>query len=297
MFSRLLASLSASLGATQATRELAWMKQALDSGASNVPLVEMVRRRSLGEPLQYILGTSEYLSHPNYTIGTQPFGPLNLLTRPPVLIPRSETEHWVIRLAETFTPTAQNPVSLLDLGTGSGCIPLLLCHLWPPGSIRAHGVDISPHALRLAKDNAALCGIPSRLDEKKPKNTFTTSSANFLAEDFADTAMRINPSYDFITSNPPYIPWKEYLELPRSVIGFEDPKALFGGPSGFDFYHAIAHIISHKDILKPSAVVALEVGHDQAITVENLMRDTGRFRRTDIWLDPWGKQRTVIARM
>lgn len=234
------------------------------------------------------------------TSGSQPFGPLNLLVRPPVLIPRPETEHWVLRLAESFlpTPTPKVPVSLLDLGTGSGCIPLLLCHLWPPGSLNAYGVDISPHALRLAQDNAELCGIPSRLGvTKKPKNTFTASSANFLAKDFPDAALSTYPRFDIITSNPPYIPWKEFLELPRSVMDFEDPRALFGGPSGLEFYHAISRLISHKDILNPGAIVALEVGHDQASAVQALMDDTGRFLRTEIWLDPWGKQRTVIAHM
>ncbi|KAF9482159.1 S-adenosyl-L-methionine-dependent methyltransferase [Pholiota conissans] len=282
MLSRLLAALDASLGPSQAARELRWMRAAAPPDAQ---LADMLARRVRGEPLQYILGT-------------QPFGPLNLLVRPPVLIPRPETEHWVLRLADSLAPTPAQPVSLLDLGTGSGCIPLLLCHLWPPGSIAAHAVDISPHALRLAQDNADLCGIHSRLSShlKSPKNTFTITAANFLAPDFAETALRINPSYDIITSNPPYIPWKEYLQLPRSVIDFEDPKALFGGPSGFDFYHAIARLVSHKDILKPDALVALEVGHDQAATVENIMRDTGRFQRTEVWPDPWGKQRTVIAR-
>jgi len=233
------------------------------------------------------------------TPGTQPFGPLNLLVRPPVLIPRPETEHWVFRLAQSFRPTPESPLSLLDLGTGSGCIPLLLCHLWPPGSLNAHGVDISPHALRLAQDNAELCTIPSSPlgVTKKPQNTFTTSSANFLAKEFTDAALSTYPPFDIITSNPPYIPWKEFLELPRSVIDFEDPRALFGGPSGLEFYHAISRLISHKDILNPGAIVALEVGHDQASAVQALMHDTGRFLRTEIWLDPWGKQRTVIAHM
>ena len=230
--------------------------------------------------------------------GTQPFGPLNLLVRPPVLIPRPETEHWVFRIAELLSPTAQLPISLLDLGTGSGCIPLLLCHLWPPGSINAHAVDISPHALQLAQDNADLCGFPSHSSHpEKPQNTFNTSIANFLAEDFLTSSSRINPSFDIITSNPPYISWKEYLDLPQSVSQFEDPRALFGGPKGFDFYYAIANLISNnKNLLKPNSLVALEVGHNQATSVERLMRNTGRFTFTDIWMDPWGKQRTVLAR-
>lgn len=242
---------------------------------------------------------SPQLSSLTHHQGTQPFGPLNLLTRPPVLIPRPETEHWVLRIADLLSPTAQHPISLLDLGTGSGCIPLLLCHLWPPGSINAHAVDISPRAIHLAQDNADLCGFPSHsYDAERPQNTFNASIANFLAEDFPSPTSRINPSFDIITSNPPYIPWKEYLDLPQSVSQFEDPRALFGGPNGFDFYYAIANLVSNnKSLLKPNALVALEVGHNQATTVERLMRETGRFSFTDIWTDPWGKQRTVLARI
>ena len=231
--------------------------------------------------------------------GTQPFGPLNLFTRRPILIPRPETEHWVLRIAKSLSPTAQHPISLLDLGTGSGCIPLLLCHLWPPGSINAHGVDISPHAIHLAQDNAVLCDIPSRSsDPEKPQNTFNASTANILAEDFLSSTSLINPSFDIITSNPPYISWEEYLDLPQSVSQFEDPRALFGGPSGFDFYHAITRLLSNnKNLLKPNALVVLEVAHYQAMTVERLMRRTRLFSFTDICLDPWGKQRTVVARV
>ena len=233
---------------------------------------------------------------PYHVQGTQPFGPLNLLTRPPVLIPRPETEHWVLRMADFLSPTAKKPISLLDLGTGSGCIPLLLCHLWPPGSINAHAIDISPHALRLAQDNAVLCGIPSH--PQKQQNTFNASLASFLTDNFLSSIPRINSSFDIITSNPPYIPWKEYLELPQSVSQFEDPRALFGGPNGFDFYCAIARLVSNnKTLLKPNGLVVLEVGHNQATTVERLMRNTGCFSFTDIWTDPWGKQRTVIARI
>lgn len=279
------------------------MQQAVHVGLISLTLEQMVSRRSLGEPLQYILGifSSPQFIIKSYNIqGTQPFGPLNLLTRPPVLIPRPETEHWVLGIADFLSPspTAQNPISLLDLGTGSGCIPLLLCHLWPPGSVNAHAVDISPHALRLAQDNAALCGIPSHSnDPKTPQNTFNASFANFLAEDFLSATSHIKPPFDVITSNPPYIPQKEYLELPRSVLQYEDPLALLGGSTGFDFYHSIARLVSNKTLLKPNALVALEVGHNQATTVERLMRNTGRFSFTDIWTDSWGKQRTVLARI
>lgn len=297
MLARCFNILASSLGSTQATLELRWMQKAVHPGLS---LDQMVSRRARGEPLQYILGILVLFLHPMVKSyppsGTQPFGPLNLLTRPPVLIPRPETENWVLRIAQLLSPTAQHPISLLDLGTGSGCIPLLLCHIWPPGSINAHGIDISPHALQLAQDNAVLCGFLSHSShpENQQQNTFNTSMANFLTDDFLSSTS----SFDIITSNPPYISWKEYLDLPQSVSQFEDPRALFGGPNGFDFYYAIANLVSNnKNLLNQNALVALEVGHNQATTVEQLMRDTGRFSFTDIWLDPWGKQRTVIARV
>ncbi|KAF9010531.1 S-adenosyl-L-methionine-dependent methyltransferase [Cyathus striatus] len=283
MHPRLLPRLAAAIGSHQASLEFAWMKHALSERPA-LSLPDMVDRRVRGEPLQYILGT-------------QPFGPLNLLTRPPVLIPRPETEHWVMKLAENIAPTAKSPYNLLDLGTGSGCIPLLLCHLCPPGSLRAHGIDISPHAISLANDNAAQCRIPQQPDADAPKNTFKATLANFLPESFPDNNPEIARPIDVITSNPPYISWDEYLQLPRSVSAYEDPKALFGGPTGLDFYHAIARLIRRKDVLSSSAVVAMEVGHEQAETVEQIMRDIGDARRTEIWKDPWGKQRTVVVRM
>lgn len=228
-------------------------------------------------------------------IGCQPFGSLDLLTRPPVLIPRPETEHWVIKLAERLSSTpVEHPRSLLDLGTGSGCIPLLLCSLCPAGTIHAHGVDISEHAIQLATDNAALSSIPTPSHTEIQRNTFKITQANFLSPTFSLDA-KLELPFDLITSNPPYIPWKEYLELPRSVTDYEDPKALFGGPTGLDFYHAIARLVGSKGFLRPSAVVALEVGHEQASDVQHIMNRSRHWSHIEIWRDPWGKQRTVVA--
>lgn len=280
MYSKLVSALATQLGSQQALLECKWMKLALPT--SSLSLTDMLQRRILGEPLQYILGS-------------QPFGSLNLLTRPPVLIPRPETEDWVIKLADRLSYTrTKRPRSLLDLGTGSGCIPLLLCSLCPPGTIHAHGVDISTLAIQLAMDNAALCSIPMPSHTTMHCNTFKTTLANILSPTlFQDT--KLGQPFDVITSNPPYIPWKEYLELPRSVTDYEDPKAFLGGPNGLDFYHAIARLIRHKEILRPGAIVALEVGHAQAGDVQHIMHTSGNFSHVEIWRDPWGRQRTVVA--
>jgi HemK-like putative methylase len=303
MIQNLTAAFISRFGLAQASHELKWMKH-VTQAQPHLQLADMLRRRILGEPLQYILGTFHFLwSLPQIHVylpfppGDQPFGSLNLITRAPVLIPRPETEHWVMKLGERLSSISTRPKRLLDLGTGSGCIPLLLCRLCPPGTLHTHGIDISPHAIQLATDNAALCKIPAPLHEiSQEKNTFKTTLANFLSPAFSDDA-NLQPPYDIITSNPPYITWDEYLELPRSVSDYEDPKALFGGPSGLDFYHAIARLVRRKGFLYPGAVVALEVGHTQAKEVEDIMRTTGLLRDTEIWCDPWGKQRTVLAHL
>jgi methylase of polypeptide subunit release factors len=117
--------------------------------------------------------------------------------------------------------------------------------------------------------------------------------ANMLSPTFSD--INLEPPYDIITSNPPYIPWDEYLELPRSVTDYEDPKALFGGPTGLDFYHAIARLIRRKGFLRSGALIALEVGHKQAGDVQHIMHMSRQFSHVEIWRDPWGIQRTVVA--
>ncbi|KAF7361674.1 Protein-(Glutamine-n5) release factor-specific [Mycena venus] len=271
-----LALLSARLGKRQAALEYQWMKRA----KSPVSLEEMVNRRVAGEPLQYILEE-------------QPFGPLSIKLRPPVLIPRPETEEWTIRLAELLRPTRM--LSVLDLGTGTGCIPLLLCHLLPAGMVRAHGIDISPAAVKLAGENAVLCGFSASPAGNASRNTFRPIQASFLDPFFPHKHLGINPPFDLVTSNPPYISWSEYLGLSTEVTHYEDPKALFGGPDGLDFYHAIAALVARKGFLNPGAVVAVEVGHDQADRVQDIFRTTANIE-SEIWLDPWKKKRTVVAR-
>lgn len=200
---------------------------------------------------------------PSCLPGSTPFGPLDLLTRPPTLIPRPETEDWALRLARTRTPDPTRPIRVLDLCTGSGCIPLLLCHLWPPGSTRAVGVDISPDAIRLAADNTArsrsatrarACHsstaapsannlrIPSRShahQDQDPDDRYRSQiipeSENVFTPLLGDVhdpdlLQRLDPPppFDVITANPPYIPLDVYHTLPSSVKDYEDPRALIG---------------------------------------------------------------------
>ncbi|KAM5532851.1 hypothetical protein V8D89_013492 [Ganoderma adspersum] len=265
----------------------------------------VVRKESRGdEPLQYILGS-------------QPFGPLNLAVRRPVLIPRPETEDWTIALAESFSPSHTRPLKVLDLCTGTGCIPLLLCHLWQPGSAHATGVDISTDAIKLATENAALCGIPplaSPLAEGQARNTFTAVLGDLMHPTFIQE-IHLQPPYDLITSNPPYIPRVEYEELPASVRDFEDVRALLGETPGHSvpdaelpdtdrakglvFYHRIVSLASRHGLLRRSGgTLALEVGDGQADDVAQIIENNfeGRSKAIDVRKDPWGKSRVVVVR-
>lgn len=280
----------------------------MQEAASNDPrttLKAMVERRARGEPLQYILGQTVCHLMARLRLiwarltGSQPFGPLNLLVRPPVLIPRPETEEWAIRLSERMCPTPHRPVKVLDLCTGSGCIPLLLCHQWPPGSVRAFGFDISRDAVRLAKDNATQCGFASEESTSLLQNTFHVSLGNILDPAFAHS---LTPPYDVLTSNPPYIPRLEYDRLPSCVKDYEDIRALLGDipgdkeQDGLAFYRGIARIVAQEGLLAAGGLIALEVGHGQARSVEAIMQREGRMPHTEVWLDPWQQERVVFAR-
>ena len=111
---------------------------------------------------------------------------------------------------------------MLDLCTGSGCIPLLLCHLWPPGSLHAVGVDASTQALDLATENAERCGI-GKIDagisgnaERAPMspplaNTLAVMLGDVFEDGLITRLAKVNQAgFDLIVSNPPYIPKKEY---------------------------------------------------------------------------------------
>ncbi|KAF8313132.1 S-adenosyl-L-methionine-dependent methyltransferase, partial [Clavulina sp. PMI_390] len=261
---RSLARISRSIGRNATINELRWMTESLSqpvpqinpsAGVAPLNLEVMLRRRATGEPLQYILGT-------------QPFGLLDLLVEPPTLIPRPETEEWSLWLSEILRGdlaseskrTDMRPLRLLDICTGTGCIPLLLCSELPAGSLHALGVDISPNAVKLANANRGRCSIAPGSEFANPtphrqQNTFQAIqsdlfSSKFLSDIKAPSASNnVSPGFDILTSNPPYITPEEYDELPREVRDYEDPRALLGeAPSksrdGLAFYQRIANLIS-----------------------------------------------------
>ena len=221
--------------------------------------------------------------------------------------------------------TNSDSISVLDLCTGSGCIPLLLCHILTPGRVCATGVDISSSAIDLARDNSTRCGINLRgttedkhnqTDRSSATNSFLPLQADILDPTFKGTIIRHGAPFDVITANPPYIPQLEYDDLPVSVRNYEDHRALLGDPCSYDasipcdlpanyrerglvFYFAIAELIRGSEqehsLLKPGGCIALEVGHDQAMEVQAILREYAGIKNSEVWKDFAGIDRVVLG--
>ncbi|KIJ49657.1 hypothetical protein M422DRAFT_59338 [Sphaerobolus stellatus SS14] len=285
--SSLFARLSRSLGPNQAAQELRWLRNA---AGNQHDLEHMVSRRAQGEPLQYI-------------IGTQPFGPLEIQTRPPVLIPRPETEQWTSKLAERISSIPRAPsLKVLDICTGTACIPLLLCNLLNTNGtqVAGLGIDISTDACRLARNNIASISV-------SPASSLAVQQMDLFNNEFwkmVENAFRMPPlqrvvdqqqifPLDVITANPPYIPLAQWQQLPPEVRDWEDPAALIGDAKGLTFYRRIRDLVSSGDILSSNGLLAMEVGDGQARDVAKLFKSV--LGDVEVWKDLWGKERAVIV--
>lgn len=157
----------------------------------------LVKRRADHEPLQYITGSTEFMS-------------CTIKVNRDVLIPRTETEQLVELLLNRYP--ADPALSLLDLGTGSGCIPISIKQERPDWYCA--GLDISPEAIDIAKENAALNDVDV---------AFFESDLNYILQDPTVT----DRNWDIVISNPPYITEPEKGELDPQVLEYEPELALF----------------------------------------------------------------------
>jgi release factor glutamine methyltransferase len=190
---------------------------------------EMVLRRAKHEPLQYIIGQTEFYG-------------LNIALDGSVLIPRPETEEMVDFVIKSYTGL-KAPNEILDIGTGSGCIALAMASQFD--STRVTGVDISKPAVERAKQNAELNAI---------------SNAEFYKYDIMSSVPQ--KKFDLIVSNPPYIPADQMSELAPDVALFEPLTALTDSRDGLSFYRRFAEIF--PEILAPNGSFFLEIGYGEA---------------------------------
>src|SRR5256884_1659971 len=209
-----------------------------------------IERRAAGVPTQHLTGKQEFWG-------------LELEVTPDVLIPRPETEHLIEvaldRLAVRELRSARNTkltgegLTIVDIGTGSGCIAIALAKELPAAKICA--TDISPVALAVACGNAARHKVVDRV--------------RFLEGDLLGD---VPPLLDLVVSNPPYIGRREAATLMREVRDHEPEIALYGGEEGYELYaELITQAAAH---LKPGGILVLELGHNSLPAVQPLLDAT-----------------------
>ncbi|MBZ2131070.1 peptide chain release factor N(5)-glutamine methyltransferase [Streptococcus gordonii] len=202
-----------------------------------------------------------------YIIGSSDFHGLNLKVDERVLIPRPETEELVeLILSENL----ETPLSVLDIGTGSGAIALALANSRPDWQITAS--DLSSDALSLAAENAQSCGL---------NLTFVQS----------DCLEAIRGSFDIVVSNPPYISEADKDEVGLNVLTSEPHMALFAEEDGYEVYRKIAE--QAGDYLTEKGKIYLEIGYKQGDGVADLFRQFFPQKRIRVLKDQFGKDRMV----
>lgn len=227
------------------------------------------------------------LTHQNkplaYILGTVPFGDLTLHVQPPTLIPRHETEEWVLHLAKKLQQTAAHEkLAILDLCTGSGCIALTLAAHLPHAHVWA--VDIAPEALELAQKNAALNGI----------HNITLLNSDLFS------ALAPDMRFDLIVANPPYISHNVWETLDTSVTQWEDYRALVATKEGAAILGAIIKEapswLRSNEKLKQAGIshLMLEIGYDQGDTIRALFEREG-YEGVRVLQDAHGKDRVVTG--
>ncbi len=218
-----------------------------------------LQRRSKNEPLAYILEEKEFWSNKFY---------VNKNT----LIPRPETELLVEKLLKIYKG---KKISILDIGTGSGCIIIsLLINLKKSVGF---GVDISKNAILIAKKNRTKYGLFNRI--------------KFITKSFEKI---FNKKFDLIVSNPPYIEKKDIKNLCDDIKRYEPRMALDGGKDGLDLIKKV--IYKSKSILKIKGVLALEIGNEQFKKVSKILIDNN-FRVKHFIKDYKNNVRCVLANL
>jgi len=230
---------------------------------------QALRRRMKGEPLQYILGKTEFMGM-EFRVG------------PGVFIPRPETEILVEKVIDLVTShkSEVTGLNILDIGTGSGNIAISLAKFLKNCTVVA--MDISQEAILVAKNNAILNKVEREVD--------------FINQDFFNlrpATCNLRPfSFNLIVSNPPYIPTGEIDGL-QPEISYEPRLALDGGSDGLDFYRRI--IRESGDYLEKGGFLIMEMGFNQYPRIEEIFRDLGKFDIIEAIRDYNHINRVVIA--
>jgi release factor glutamine methyltransferase len=228
-------------------------------------LASMVARRGAREPLQYVLGETEFMGF-RFRVDRR------------VFIPRPETEILVESVVKLVRDSRMKEAHILDIGTGSGNIAISLAKLLPHSRVSA--ADSSPDALEVARVNARVHGVEKRI-ELVEWDIFT-GPERFGGERF-----------HILASNPPYVPGAEYLFLQTEVRDFEPPVAVTDFGDGLLFYGAIAEL--GRRLLRPRGWLAVELAYNHHPRVERIFRESG-YTDMETTLDYSGIRRVLRGR-
>lgn len=200
---------------------------------------ELLKRRGLLEPLQYIIGSVEFYG-------------LNLKVSKSVLIPRPETELLVEEVINSSDKNVE--LNILDIGTGSGNIAIAIAKNLSLANVT--GIDISDEALLVAIENAGLNGVNENI--------------NFLKRDIMKD-FQFDEKFDVVVSNPPYVSVTDFKDL-RSELRMYEPKvSLTDDSDGYSFYKIISSLA--KSILKPGGKIFFEIGMGQSELIKKLLEE------------------------
>ncbi len=226
---------------------------------------QRIHRRKAREPVAHILGRKEFWS-------------LEFCVSDQVLVPRPDSEVLIETCIRHFADRKHEPLRILDLGTGSGCLILTLLTEFPNAT--GLGTDVSSEALSIASSNA----VRHRLTER----------VTFLEGDWYDAIDRSHEGqkFDLIVANPPYISTAELAGLMPEVTNFEPRIALDGGENGLAAYETI--VCAAPDFLLKAGALALELGSGQAERVSRLLQAQS-FTDIGVQKDLAGFERCAIA--
>ena len=223
---------------------------------------QLVQRRKEHTPVSYLTNHREFMSIDFYVDSR-------------VLIPRPETEILVEYVLDRTS--THGPISLVDIGTGSGAIAVSLASNRPEWYIVA--TDISIDALAVAETNA----------------TRHQTQIEFRSGDMLSTLESVDDKFDWIVSNPPYISSQDYKILPPDVRNFEPKLALASPPDGLQLIRIL--IESAPNYLKPNGRLAIEIGKGQRLDVEDFVHRSKKYQKIDFIPDLSGVARILVVQV
>lgn len=224
-----------------------------------------IEKRANHMPVQYIVNRQEFMG-------------LDFWVEEGILIPRPDTEILVEKAIDIYKNRYEpEPVKIIDIGTGSGAISVSLAKYIENSRVAA--VDICPKAIKVASQNAKT----HRVDHKLKF---------YLGSLFQPINKEEYRTFDFVISNPPYIPKEDIDTLGRGVKDYEPHQALDGGEDGLDFYRIITR--EAVNYLKDGGYLLFEIGYNQGKDVSEILNING-FKNINVLKDLAGLDRVVVG--